>query len=103
VELSGASYPAGGEVLPMEGRSLVPAFQGHSLDRDYLAWEHEGNRAIRMGDMKLVALKDQPWELYDISKDRVELNNLASQQPERVKTMAEKWQQWAERCHVLMK
>ena len=103
VELSGARYPVGGEVLPMEGRSLVPAFQGQPLDRDYLAWEHEGNRAIRMGDMKLVALKDQPWELYDISKDRVELNNLAGKQPERVKTMAEKWQQWAERCHVLMK
>ncbi len=101
VAVSGASYPKAKDILPMEGRSLLPAFDNKPIERDYLAWEHEGNRAIRVGDWKLSAVHDQPWELYNIAKDRVELNNLAAQDPERVKTMAAQWQQWAERCHVL--
>lgn len=103
VDLGGAKYPTEGGILPMEGRSLMPAFDNKPLQRDYLAWEHEGNRAIRVGDMKLVAMHDEPWELFDLSKDRVELHNLAKEQPEKVKEMAALWQQWAERCHVIRK
>ena len=35
---------------------------------DYLWWLHEGNRALRVGDWKIVAAgKDSPWELYDLN------------------------------------
>ena len=64
-------------------------------------WEHEGNRAVRKGDLKLVAKENQPWELYDISNDRGEQNNLAEKQPEIVVAMSADWDVWAERANVL--
>jgi arylsulfatase len=101
LDVSGATYPAG--KTPPEGKSLVPAFAGKPLERDLLAWEHEGNRAIRVGKWKLVARHDAPWELYDIDADRAELHDLASANPERVKELAAKWDEWAKRTHVLPK
>ena len=115
VELAGAKYPtaSGGReapgnaalsIQPYEGKSLVPAFDGHPMDRDFLAWEHEGNAAIRSGDWKLVRLRPQgAWELYNIAEDRTELNDLAAQHPERVASMSKQWQAWAERTHVFPK
>jgi arylsulfatase A-like enzyme len=104
MEIGGAKYPAeldGVQILPPEGKSLVPAFDGRPLARDFLAWEHEGNRALRAGDWKIVSLAGKPWELYDLTHDRVELNDLAAQQPERVKEMSAQWDEWAKRAHVL--
>ena len=86
-------------ITPLEGKSLVPAFADKPIDRD-LYWEHEGNRAVRVGDWKLVAKQAEPWELYDISKDRIESNNLAAQQPDRVKELVAKYEAWAKRAHV---
>jgi arylsulfatase len=80
----------------------VPAFKNEPLEREFLAFEHEGNAAIRMGDWKLVRRGAAgPWELYNMAADRTELHNLATQQPKRVAEMAAKWQAWAERCNVL--
>lgn len=104
VDVAGAKYPAeldGHPILPPEGLSLVPAFANQPLEREYLAWEHEGNRAIREGKWKLVSLAGSPWELYNMEVDRVELHDLAASEPERVKTMAAKWDAWALRTHVL--
>ncbi len=104
VEVSGAAYPAkrgDTAVTPMEGKSLLPAFAGKATDRDLLAWEHEGNRAVRIGKWKLVATAGKPWELYDIDTDPVELTDLAAKNPERVKELTAKWDAWAKRCNVL--
>ena len=65
-----------------------------------LFWEHEGNRAVRDGKWKLVALQGGPWKLYDIEADRTEMNDLAPQQPEIVARLVKAWDQWAERCWV---
>ncbi len=104
VELAGAAYPKefkGRAILPMESRSLVPAFDNKPIQRDALFWEHEGNAAIRVGDWKLVRLgRDGPWELYDLKADRTELHDLAAAQPERAKELAAKWDAWAERAQV---
>ena len=107
VDLGAAPYPkefGGKPILPMEGTSLAPAFAGQPISRDALYWEHEGNAAVRVGDHKLVRKgADGPWELYDLVKDRTELNDLAGQMPDKVKELAAKWNAWAERCHVLEK
>src|SRR5262245_32124329 len=105
VDVAGAKYPKtrkGEKVQPMEGTSLVPAFAGKALKREAIYWEHEGNRAVRVGQWTLVANGEKgPWELYDVDADRTELTDLAKKHPERVKTMAALWQRWAERGHVL--
>lgn len=105
VEVSGAKYPAeykGRKITPMEGNSLLPAFDDKPIEREAIYFEHERNRAARAGKWKLVAKGGKgPWELYDMQADRTETNNLAEKHPERVKQMAAMWQAWAERANVL--
>ncbi len=104
VDVGGAEYPAtfqGKPIVPMEGRSLVPAFGNQPIERDALFWEHEGNAAVRVGDWKLVRLgRDGSWELYNLKTDRTELHDLAADQPDRAKELAAKWEAWAERTNV---
>ena len=85
------------------GRSLVPAFaQDVTIPHDSLWWLHDGNRALRVGDWKIVSAgKDSPWELYDLGTDRSESRNLAAQQPDRVKTMTETWTKQLEEFSAL--
>lgn len=104
VDVSGSTYPQtykGNKIKPMEGKSLVPAFRNKSIKREALYWEHEGNRAVRAGKWKLVALANKPWELYDMDADRTELHDLATKYPDKVKKLETMWNQWAERCNVL--
>jgi len=105
VDAGGATYPKtykGHAIKPLEGRSLLPAFADEPIEREALYWEHEGNRAIRVGKWKLVAKgRNGPWELYDMDADRSELTDLAPQQPKRVETMAAMWNTWAVRANVV--
>jgi arylsulfatase len=99
VEVGRAAYPA--KVPPMEGKSLVPAFADKPVERDFLAWEHERNRAIRAGKWKLAAVHGKPWELYDLDADRTELTDLAAKMPDKVAELSAKWDEWAKRTNVL--
>jgi arylsulfatase A-like enzyme len=83
-----------GEPIPeAPGRSLVPAFaKDQTLSRDSLWWLHEGNRAIRVGDWKLVAAKGDTWSLYDLRTDRAEQQDLAAQMPGKVSELSALWQ-----------
>jgi len=105
VDVAGAQYPEtcnGQTIQPMEGVGLVPAFDDKPLPERAIYWEHEGNRAIRVGKWKLVAKGIYgPWELYDMEADRSETNDLADQDPGRVEDMADRWRRWAERANVL--
>jgi len=104
VDVSGATYPtrfAGNDIIPMEGRSLVPAFDDKPIQREGLYWEHENNRAIRRGNWKLVKKAGKPWELYDMQADRTELHDLAGEKPELVAELSAMWDAWAIRAHVL--
>jgi arylsulfatase A-like enzyme len=77
------------------GRSLVPAFaRDGSLARDEVFFHHEGNRALRIGDYKLVSARedDDRWELFHLATDRGEQHDLAAAQPDRVRDMAARWQ-----------
>lgn len=114
VDVAEANYPSqyrDQDITPMEGVSLAPSFANRLLQREALYWEHEGNRAVRMGQWKLVsrastqarqwdktdALPLDQWELYDMENDRTETNNLADAFPGRVQDMAARWQNWAVR------
>ena len=80
-------------VPALSGRSLVSSFAADTnIDRESLWWLHEGNRAIRVGDWKLVASRGEPWELYDLRTDRAEQYDLAEQYPDKVKELATLWQ-----------
>ncbi|HEY2784886.1 MAG TPA: arylsulfatase [Fimbriiglobus sp.] len=97
-DLAGAAYPK--NATPLEGTSLRPAFANRPLVRDAIYWEHEGNRAVRAGDWKIVAKYGSKWELHDMTSDRVESNDLAAQYPDKVKELAAKYDAWAARAMV---
>lgn len=106
LDLAGASYPAkiGERILaPLDGISLRPVLTTGTVQaRAPLFWEHEGNRAVRRGDWKLVALNGKPWELYDLAGDRTELHDLAKDRSEVVDELKAAWKAWASDVGVVM-
>ena len=76
------------------GVDLGPVLRGDGgLKRQHLWWQHEGNRAVRSGDWKLVAAgREAPWELYDLADDRAESKNLAGERPDKVKELEALWE-----------
>jgi len=110
VDISGAVYPSeydGREILPLEGKSLLPILQGKEREgHESLFWQIQNGRqrAIRNGHWKMVARSsDDPWELYDLSVDRTELTDLAEQHPDIVRELAGKWESWANRVGIPVK
>jgi arylsulfatase len=104
VDLAGAEYPQevdGQTITPLAGVSLKPTFSSGSIAREAIYFEHEGNRAVRTVQWKLVAKEDQPWELYNMQSDRTEQYNLAAQQPELVEQLSRQWDEWAAASQVL--
>lgn len=111
VDVGGVKFPTrfnGNQIIGLEGVSLRPTFSGKPLNRqDALYFEHHLNCAIRDGKWKLVRKGNTgkesklfAWELYDMSQDRSELNNLADSHPQKVTELAAKWESWANRAHV---
>jgi arylsulfatase A-like enzyme len=97
LDLAGLPAPesvAGEKRPPLPGHSLLPALANDvAIDRDFLFFKHSGNRALRVGDWKIVSAGPAgPWELYDLSKDRGENHDLASSHPEKVKELADAWE-----------
>ena len=99
--LAGATYPE--NALAQEGVNLTGIFKGEALPPRRIFIEHEGNRSVRDGDWKLVALHEKAWELYHITADPTEMRDLAKQEPARVAELAKAWDEWAKRCSVVEK
>ena len=102
---AGAAYPTeydGRQILPVEGESFLGLLRGERWSRQRaIVWEHEGNCAVRLGDLKLVAKFPGTWELYDVAGDRVELHDLAPRRPDQVAALSAHYNDWAVRCGVL--
>lgn len=119
VAVGGADYPDtynDQAIQPMEGKSLLPVFADDELDREAIYWEHEGNRAVRMGKWKLISKASKKrsflwdkvdelalshWELYDMEKDRTETQNIAAANPDLVSQMADMWLAWGKRTGII--
>ncbi|HCL84365.1 MAG TPA: sulfatase [Chitinophagaceae bacterium] len=113
LEAAGASYPKtykGNELPPMIGKSWIKVLAGESesprTPQDYLAWELFGNRAVRQGDWKLrwefKPLGKSEWELYNLSSDPAELNDLAAANPGKVKDMITLWDDYVKKNNVII-
>tara|TARA_R110000850_G_scaffold183900_15_gene309477 strand:+ start:178 stop:1803 length:1626 start_codon:yes stop_codon:yes gene_type:complete len=96
VAVSGATYEG---VLSLPGTNIIEQINAGGDER-MLFFEHQGNRAVRSGRWKLVALDDQPWELYDFTVDRTELNDLSETHPEIVKELNAAWEKWGAENYV---
>ena len=88
---------------PAPGHSIVPLFtRDGSVTHPSLWWQHEGNRAYRVGNWKIVAAgKDSPWELYDLTSDRSETENLADKMPGKVRELAAGWERETEQYDAI--
>jgi arylsulfatase A-like enzyme len=95
LELAGIPKPTDwkGQPIPAApGKSLVAALKADvTIERPSLWWLHEENKAIRVGDFKLVAAKGDAWALYDLKTDRAEQFDLSAKMPEKAKELADLW------------
>ncbi|ANW97498.1 sulfatase [Wenyingzhuangia fucanilytica] len=93
-------YAAGGgntaDLKDVDGVNLLPFLTGKNNSRPHkdLFWKKETRAVYRENDYKLIRFADRPAELYDLSKDTSELNNLATKEPERLKRMFKKLFEW---------
>ena len=101
MELAGneANYP--NDLPELDGISLKPTFSGKKLNRsDPLFFQYGSWQVIRQNQWKLVQRKEEPWQLYDLHKDRTETHDLASHFPQKVKMMQSRWTEMAKTLGV---
>ena len=104
IEAAGAQYPTelnGNAITQIEGVSFLDAINTGAWKRNLpIYWEHEGSRAVRIDNWKLVAEIGGEWELYDMDEDRTELSNLVEANAPKADEMIALYDVWAERCGV---
>ena len=104
LQAAGSIYPQTRHDRPVpaeEGISPPPPIAGGpSIPRGPLCWEHEGNRAVRMGHWKLVAPHGEQWKLFDMVADRTELHDVSADHPAEVKALHEAYDAWVKRVGV---
>ena len=105
LDVAGAAYPQtfqGRHLEPLVGSSLLPILRKKKRKPASALFWYVGGRAVRMAKWKLVSADERsPWELYDLERDGTETEDLASQHPLRVQTMADAYRSWAERVGIL--
>jgi len=113
LEVAGVSYPMsanGQELPPLIGKSWAKLLAGEETslrtDQDFLAWEVFGNRALRQGDWKLrwqyKPFGKGDWELFNLANDPAERNDLASQDPDRVRALTALWDDYVKANDVIL-
>lgn len=110
IDLAGTEYPTNyknNKIVHSPGKSLTPIFDGgrDEIHTSPIFWEHEGNKAVRLGKYKLVSKwnnkNEYNWELYDIEKDRTETNDLSQQHPDIVNELSNAYSKWAYENNIL--
>lgn len=94
----------------MRGGSLVPYLSAgakavHDADTD-TGWELFGRRAIRQGDWKALHLPEPygpgAWQLYDLSVDPGEIDDLAASRPDKLAELLVLWDRYVEDTGVIL-
>ena len=81
----------------LDGVNLLPLLDGRTgqLAREALFWRFGVQFAVRQGDWKLVkASRDMQPALFNLAADLGEKNDLAAQQPDKVKQLQALWDSW---------
>ncbi len=113
LEIAGADYPKiheGREVPGLIGKSWNRMLSGQAqaprTEKDYLAWELFGNRAVRQGDWKLRwqyrPLGTGDWELFNLTADPGERKDLAAERPDKVRQMVALWDRYVRTNNVIL-
>ncbi|MDZ4853243.1 MAG: sulfatase-like hydrolase/transferase [Pirellulaceae bacterium] len=91
IQLAGASQPK-----KLDGINLIPCLTTSKTDAIHqeLYWRVGTQSAFRNGDWKIFRPReaDAPWELYDLRNDIGEANNLANDQPEKLRELKVAWE-----------
>ncbi|HMQ45988.1 MAG TPA: arylsulfatase [Saprospiraceae bacterium] len=99
--LAGKKQDASNGNLPLPGKNIIQMIKAETnVQNRPLFWEHEGHRAVRLGDWKLVAKAKTDWELYHIAHDRSETQNMADFYPDKVAKMEKLYLEWAQKVGV---
>lgn len=95
LELAGAA-PASGT---LDGASLLPLLTGRTAaaPHDTLFWRVGTKHALRHGDWKLIRDGGNRWELYNLARDAGEAADLAPSNPDRVRELETRWNEWNSR------
>jgi arylsulfatase len=112
LEVAGTSYPKASQpdLPPLIGKSWGPMLAGKvdsvRTERDALAWEVFGNRAVRQGEWKLrwqiKPYGKSEWELFNVAKDPAERKDLAAQNPDKVKALVALWDDYVKANNVIL-
>lgn len=116
LDMAGATHPSasgkkgmykGHEVHPMRGKSWVPFMTGGAQggvsgihgDDEFMGWELFGRAALRKGNWKIVNMPEDAfgknrWELFDLSVDPGETDDLAESHPEKLQGLLKAWDQY---------
>jgi arylsulfatase len=113
LEVAGTTYPKthkGHDLPPLIGKSWMTVLAGRAesprTDQDYIGWEIFGNRALRQGDWKLrwqwKPYGTGDWELFNLTSDPVERTNLAAQNPDKLKALLARWDEYVKANNVII-
>jgi arylsulfatase len=113
LEVAGANYPEAfnGKAQPkLKGKSWLPVLNGQAAsprtDQHYIAWEVFGNRALRQGEWKIrweiKPIGKSDWELFNLAQDPSERNDLAAQNPGKLKEMLNLWDKYVQENNVIL-
>ena len=123
LEVANISHPGkdykGREILPMQGISMIPMLSGESNyihNEDHIeGWELFGKTALRKGGWKIIQepkddffswqtpLSDNyVWQLFNLTQDPTELNDLAKTESEKMQEMLDAWEQYKKENGVII-
>lgn len=112
IELAGTKYPAQYKGKPVEqpiGKSMLPFLSKqnsnvHGNDEPF-GWEYNDLKAIRVGNYKATWTSPpfgmEKWQVFDLSRDPGESEDLSSQMPELMQRLIDEWNLFAESVGVV--